>query len=172
MKIYNYLFILKSKTQNKISFYFVVSFFLIGCSKSVTTSNKPIDKMQWLIGTWKMQEKNGVSTEIWKRKNDSIYTAVSSMPNEIGKVVPFENIELIYENKRYFYFVTTANQNDAKPVRFEIAKITRNSFVAENLKHDFPRRITYKLITKNFIQAIIDDGLAKPMKVIYFNFYK
>jgi hypothetical protein len=145
---------------------------LFSCTKPIAKSNQPIDKLQWLIGSWKAIDKNGTSTEVWKRSNDSTYNATSGMPNKDGKTVPFENIELVYKNNRYYYIVTAVDQNDNKPITFAIAKISRNGFVAENMQHDFPKRISYKLINKDSIQASIDDGLPKPKKIYYFNFSK
>lgn len=63
-----------------------------------------------------------------------------------------------------WYIPIAARQNEGKPVRFKITAITGKSFVAENHKHDFPKRITYELVSADSIHAWIDDGKASPEK--------
>jgi hypothetical protein len=98
----------------------------------------------------------GTITESWKVTNDSTYSGESKMIKANGEVKPLENIQLVYRNKEYFYIPTTAGQNDEKPVLFKLTSFSQNGFVAENPDHDFPKRITYKLLNKDSIHAFIE----------------
>ncbi len=148
----------------KIAFFFiVVSFCCSACiSKKIPNQPQPFD---WITGSWKSVDADGVTTEYWT-KRDSVFSGVSYSGKTEKLLKKFETVDLSKKGRSYFYTVTDAN--DGSIVPFEITKYTRNSFVAENAKHDFPKRIGYELITKDSIVAFIDDGLENSKKRYYF----
>lgn len=75
-----------------------------------------------------------------------------------------ETISLVFRNNKYYYIPVTSRQNDNKPVSFAITSFDGKGFVAENPEHDFPKRITYRLITKDSIHAFIDGGPSMTEK--------
>jgi hypothetical protein len=80
-----------------------------------------------------------------------------------------EKIHLAFRNGNYYYIPTVKNQNGEQPVEFKITSNNETGFVAENPLHDFPKRISYTLVNKDSIHAVIDDGAATPVKKS--NFY-
>ncbi len=123
----------------------------------------------WLQGSWQMQTRRGIITEKWTVANDSTLAGESSMTRADGSVIPLEKIELSYRNGKYYYIPTVKNQNGEQPVEFTITSHSETGFVAENPQHDFPKRISYTLVNKDSIHAMIDDGTAAPVKKS--NFY-
>jgi hypothetical protein len=129
-----------------------------------------LDAFKWLNGSWLMKKKNGSAImESWTVINDSSLAGESLNLSPTGESSVSESLQLVYRNKEFFYISAVKGQNNGEAVKFKITSHSENGFVAENPKHDFPKRITYKLINKDSIYAFIDGGPALPEKK--FNFY-
>ena len=123
-----------------------------------------IKSLSWLQGSWQMQTKRGIITEKWIVANDSTLLGKSIMAQTDGTEIELEKIQLAFRKGNYYYIPTVKNQNGERAVEFKITSHSEKGFVAENPKHDFPKRITYTLVSKDSIHAIIDDGVAIPVK--------
>ncbi|MGN6494061.1 MAG: DUF6265 family protein [Agriterribacter sp.] len=118
----------------------------------------------WLKGgEWQMATKKGIIIEKWQdTANGNLAGKVYFLSNN-GVKKPMETV-LISCNNNCWYIPIAARQNEGKPVRFKITTNTGQSFVAENQEHDFPKRITYELISMDSIHAWVDDGAVNPQK--------
>lgn len=127
---------------------------------------------EWLLGNWENKLKEGSLMEEWMWVSDSKMFANSYFLNGNEKI-PFETVDLIKENGKLHYIVTTQNQNNQQPVRLSSTKISENQIIFENKDHDFPQIITYTLLTSDSLVAEI-SGMVKgelktqkfPMKKI------
>ncbi|WP_300568109.1 DUF6265 family protein [Flavobacterium sp.] len=150
----------------------------ISCQKKENTTTTEesaktfaqIEKANWLVGEWGNTTKEGVLTETWIKQNDSTMTGQSFFI--IGKdTVNSESIVLVQKEDHLLYVPTVKNQNDSKPVEFNMISSTESQFVFENKQHDFPQKITYTKITADSLVAeisgIMDGKESKesyPMK--------
>ena len=132
-----------------------------------------LDTAKWFIGTWQNETLDGLFTEQWNQKNDSVYSAISTVVVNHKDTVFFESILLEQKNNELFYTVSVKDQNKEAPVSFKLTSLSPNQLVFENPTHDFPTRITYLKISENSIAASISgliDGKEKieqfPMKKI------
>lgn len=139
---------------------------LIATSFTVDKKNSEIKlkSFSWLIGSWKMETKRGAIYEKWDVANDSSFSGESYIIRTTRETVPLEKIQLVRRGNEYFYIPVARGQNNDQPVKFTITNFNESGFVAENPGHDFPKRITYKLVTKDSIHAYIDGGPAMPDK--------
>jgi Domain of unknown function (DUF6265) len=123
-----------------------------------------MNRFKWLIGSWRMHTNKGLIAEEWKTITGYSYAGKSWFINKDSSITPFEKIQLVYKNKQYYYIATADGQNNELPVEFRITSFSTSGFVAENPQHDFPKRITYKLINKDSIHAWIDGGPSMQEK--------
>ena len=132
------------------------------------TKRENENKMQsfkWLVGDWKMPTKNGGSIiENWRLINDTILWGQTKSYAADGTWKILEGLKLVDDNGTYFYASRVHGQNDEIGVWFKITSHSEKGFVAEKPDHDFPKRITYKLVNKDSIHAFIDGGPAAPNK--------
>jgi len=145
----------------------LIVFLLLITVCSFTTSQEEtanIKSFNWLQGSWQMQTQRGIITEKWIIANDHILAGKSSLLRADGTEIILEKIELVHRQGTYFYIPTVKNQNGEQPVEFKITSHNDTGFVAENPQHDFPKRISYQLVNKDSIHAIIDDGTPAPVK--------
>jgi hypothetical protein len=139
---------------------------------------KKENKMQsfkWLEGSWVMKKKNGGHImENWHAYNDSTMLGESLGFSISGQSNVLEKLKLSYQSGTYYYISRVSGQNNNQEVAFKITSHSEKGFVAEKSDHDFPKRITYELVTKDSIHAFIDGGLAMPGKKsdFYYSRYK
>ncbi|MBK8367087.1 MAG: hypothetical protein IPL10_06630 [Bacteroidetes bacterium] len=131
-----------------------------------------LDTAKWFIGTWQNQTSDGLFTEQWDQKNDSVYSAISTVIVNKDTVF-YESISLEQKDDSLYYIVSVKDQNKELPVSFKLISVTDNQLVFENAKHDFPSKITYSKIKEDSVVAFISgliDGKEKieqfPMKKI------
>ena len=147
---------------NSIAFFLLLSV----CSfvSEPALLNESVKSFHWLQGSWQMQTKRGIITEKWIVANDSTLLGKSIMVQTDGTEIELEKIQVAFRNGSYYYIPTVKNQNGEQPVKFKITSHSETGFVAENPQHDFPKRISYTLVNKDSIHAVIDDGAATPVK--------
>jgi len=141
----------------------LVTIFIFQCKSNELLQEKNVSVFKWLNGSWTMTEKDGIVTEQWKHVNDSLMEGNSDFVKG-DSVIPFETIKIYKKDTSFYYEAKAAGQNNELPVGFRITTISDSAFAAENPEHDFPKRITYRLITKDSIHAFIDGGLSMPEK--------
>lgn len=147
-----------------ISIVFVTAAFVfIQCNTKKKENVKNVKQFNWLTGYWMMKEKDGIVTESWKQVNDSLMEGSSDFIKG-DSIIPFEKIKLFRRRDNFYYEAKAAGQNNERPVEFKLTSFSDTGFVAENSQHDFPKRITYRLVNKDSIHAFVDGGPAMPEK--------
>jgi len=154
----------------------VAGFFVLVFLLPAFIEKKDENKMQsfkWLIGSWTMTTGRGAIMENWIQLNDSTIGGESIFIKNTGGTEQREKLRFIYSNKEYFYCVVFLGQNNNEEIKFRITSFADSGFVSENGQHDFPRRIIYKLINKDTIHAVVDDGENPKKKFdIFYSRYK
>ena len=135
--------------------------FLVQCKNGNKGEEKSVTGFGWLNGYWTMKDKDGTVTEEWKQTNDSLMEGKSDFLKG-DSVIPFETIRIFRRGNDFYYEAKAAGQNNEQPVEFKMSSFSDSGFTAENPQHDFPKRITYKLINKDSIHAFVDGGPAMP----------
>jgi hypothetical protein len=121
----------------------------------------------WLVGTWKLKDKNVF--EVWKVAADGKELSGFSFRTKTSDTTAMESIRLVYADDSFHYIPDVPG--DQPPVDFRITKYDKQSFVAENPLHDFPKIIRYRFTekeNKKFIEATIEGN----GKVIPYDFEK
>ena len=106
---------------------------------------------------WENNTPDGIFSEEWKIENDSVFTAKSFFIKENDTLFS-ETIRLEQKENNLFMIVTVPNQNEEKPVAFKLTSSTSDFLVFENPEHDFPKKITYKLVMKDSLYAEISGN--------------
>jgi len=128
-----------------------------------------IDQLQWLLGTWTHESGEAFSQETWSRENESSFTAFSF--TQEGKETVFaETMALEQTGENLVLTISTVNQNNEKPVAFEMVSSENGKFVFENKKHDFPNRIVYTNPAKDSLHAWIEGSPNGVYKKVDFYF--
>lgn len=151
--------------MKKITLTFIAILTFASCKKS-----EKVNKMMavdWMVGSWENDTEQGKLTETWEKANDSTLNGTSYFIKD-KDTLNNETIILSQKGNDLFYIPTVIGQNNNEPVTFKLTKGTATQLVFENPKHDFPRKITYRQITKDSIVAEI-SGIenGKPASETY-----
>ncbi|MFT3704016.1 MAG: DUF6265 family protein [Agriterribacter sp.] len=147
--------------QKLFGFIFLLSLFY-PCPDMIAQSKS--SSFNWLTGEWQMKRGDRKLTEHWEHTNDTLLNGRSYMVDSKGAQKLLESVELKYMEHSWYYVPIVQDQNNRQPIQFRIMLAEKNKFVAENLQHDFPKRITYELVTADSLHAWIDDGKPQPQK--------
>ena len=116
----------------------------------------------WLIGTW---QETKYSFEIWKSEGNFLSASAYQIDHQTGKQIVSEEIKLIKKGDDFYYVPDVAGPQG--PVEFKITSFDKNSFVAENPEHDFPKKITYKRTGE-----LLEAAISGESKSLHFTFKK
>lgn len=128
-----------------------VFFFLLIIS-SISCSKVNLSGFSFLEGTWKIN--NEEKFEYWEKENSDLFIGFVYKWIE-GKRVKVESLSIRKISGEVIYEATVPNQNNGKPIRFELVSNKNDSFVFQNLKHDFPKRIIYEVLSKDSINVTL-----------------
>ena len=153
--------------KNKILVLFLLAICSFSCEQKAS-SYAELEKANQFLGKWENKTLEGTFSEEWKVENDTLLSGKSFFIKENDTLFS-ETVRLAQHENDLFYIVTVPNQNEAKPVEFKLTSSTADYLVFENPEHDFPKKITYKLVTKDSLYAEISgDGKSQgfPFKKV------
>jgi hypothetical protein len=139
------------KTLLSITFSLLVSGF------SVAQTKPAISDFTWILGDWELKKDNGIIYESWSKLDASTLHGISYRVQGADTLV-LETVQLKCNAAGCAYIPVANGQNDGKPVIFTITSALKDSFVAENPAHDFPKKITYARNGSRLDAAISGDG--------------
>ncbi|HEV8515545.1 MAG TPA: DUF6265 family protein [Cyclobacteriaceae bacterium] len=110
-------------------------------------------EFNWLIGTWQDAK---YSFEVWKDEGGFLSATAYQIDHQSGNKNVNEEIKLIKKGNDFYYVPDVAGPQG--PIEFKITSFDKNSFTAENPSHDFPKKIIYKKINEQQLEATISGG--------------
>ncbi len=139
-------------------------------AEDVNSKSYPkIEQLNWLVGNWENVTELEQSYENWTQKNDS--TLLGHSFTLIGADTVFaEKVTLKQVDDEVFFTVIAYQQNDDKPITFEMISSDKDIFTFENPEHDFPTRISYSNPVKDSIHAWISGNVNGEHEKIDFLF--
>lgn len=99
-----------------------------------------LKKLDWLCGTWVMENGGKVTEEHWRPLQGTTILG-SSHSYDAEKSTFFEYLRIGLRNGTISY---VAMPGGAPPTAFRLAKLEDGLMVFENEKHDHPQRISYQ----------------------------
>lgn len=133
--------------------------------------NADFEKLNVLIGQWEKIDDTIRLVESWSKPQDSVMNGISYQLN--GKDTVFrENIRLVCRPSGIFYNPTVDHQNNGKEIEFKLKDTSSNQWVFENMNHDFPQRIIYKINSPDQLKASIEGYERGSFRRETFDFTK
>jgi len=120
------------------------------CSRFVVSDYS----FNWLIGNWKIERDGTIIYERWEGVNSKQLSGKSYSVS--GKDTLFsERISIVQDGDDCYYIAEVAH--NPEPVKFKLIHHREDEIIFENKKHDFPKRIIYKLISNDSLYARVED---------------
>lgn len=148
----------------------------VPASKEQTTvATKPLyeklEQASWLLGKWSDMSAHGSSTEIWKKENDSTYSAESYTIAD-NDTVFYEAVVLEERGNEVHFIAKALDENDDQAISFLMTSNGISPLVFENPGHDFPTMIVYNKVGNDSIFAQISGMDNGKKKTVDFPFKK
>lgn len=125
--------------------------------------------MSWLVGCWQSKGAAPGSGEQWMLQEDGVLYGTSRFVKD-GKIVVGESMQIrAQKDGRLAFFAQPASQ---QPAVFPLLKITQTEAVFENLQHDFPQRIVYRLEDSENLDASIAGMRKGKLRTIAFPMHR
>lgn len=139
--------------------------FLFSCNAS---NEDKSTSLKSLAGLWK-SEGNLVFYEKWEQLADSSLKGMGFSINGADTLVS-ESIRIATLNDTLYYFATVYRQNKGFEIPFKLVRSDKSGWVFENLTHDYPNRIIYKVLNDSMLFARTEN--MRGNKPIEFKFKK
>jgi Fe-S cluster assembly iron-binding protein IscA len=128
------------------------------------TKKDGLDQLQFLEGTWKVENKENYET--WKKVTDASLEGYS-YNIRAGKKSITEYLTVKSAGDKIIYTARVLNQNEGRPIDFVLNKNIKNKLRFENPGHDFPKKIQYTQISNTvlFVEVLGegDNGFSYKM---------
>lgn len=137
---------------------------LVLTSNSACNQNTNLQQVEFLVGTWKMENKD--SYESWEKKEDRLTGRSYKIKN--GEKIISENIELKMVENQIIYTPTVFDQNDGMGIPFTLIISEQDLFSFENSEHDFPKKIQYRVLNDHelFVSVLGENDKGFSFKLI------
>jgi len=119
---------------------------------SHNVASAEIDRLAWLSGCWAAQNAEEGSIEYWSSPAGGLMLGASKTVKG-GKSVAHEFIQIrALDTGKLAFIAKPSGQPEAT---FTLASVANDEFVFENPAHDFPQRISYRLVKPGELLARI-----------------
>lgn len=112
-----------------------------------------ISQLSWLSGCWAYDNKDAGSGEYWMPPAGTTMLAVNRTVRQ-SKTVGFEYLRI--EETVSGSLALFASPSGQSPARFDMKRLATNEVIFENLTHDFPQRIIYRLLERGTLLGRIE----------------
>ena len=148
-------------------------FTLVSCgNQNKKQTNYSLIQAEWLIGTWQVgSSEEEENYEVWTKTNGNEFVGKNFKIRELDTTI-LENLLIKQVQDSIFYIATVIGHNNDLSIFFPLKFISDNEIVFENLKHDFPQKITYSKIDSNLMIAEISGNIHRKKEIYRFSMLK
>jgi len=140
--------------RNPVIIFFLLLTLLWGCTPNSQIS---INELSWIVGSREAIVEGNMIVEKWVKQNDTLLIGESYSVTEYDTILT-ETIQIIQKEETIYYVPLVFDQNEGKPIMFELKSNNPQKLVFENLGHDFPQKIGYYKKGKNINTWIEGNG--------------
>jgi hypothetical protein len=122
----------------------------------------------WLAGCWSLQHGDRIVEEAWLPSRGGMMLGMSRTTKG-GRVTEHEFVVLRNVGTALEYRVRTGDQPE---IVFRAGALSATEALFENPTHDFPKRIGYRLVSPDSLEAWIDGGAKGKGPRVGFGYHR
>lgn len=139
----------------------VVGLTLFAPDASAQAISPSVSSLEWLAGCWAIEGGEPGSGEQWMLPAGGTMLGVGRTVRR-GRAIAHEFMQIReVEPGRLAFIARPSNQQEAS---FPLLRFGVNEVVFENLAHDFPQRVTYRLIDTRTLHARVEGTVNGPRR--------
>ncbi|NIG54634.1 DUF6265 family protein [Chitinophaga sp. Cy-1792] len=124
-----------------------------------------------LEGTWTMRTKHGAVMEAWVKRNDSTWTG-KTWRVAAGDTALQQSVELVRRGADVYFIPSYTGHETFAPIRLRVRVLKAIGFVAEDLKNDFPQKVTYRFSSEKMLEARVQGTRDGTVEEYIFKYSK
>ena len=149
--------------QLKLLFFLSIVLFLLACNDSDPQPPK-VEAMQFplerLAGSWEDVSKDNAFYEEWEMIGEKHLQGrgyvLSSQDSAAADTVFIERLQIVEMGKYLKYIVQLSGGSNDEQVEFTMNEVDENSITFANPLHDFPKIITYEIVSNMEMRVYLD----------------
>lgn len=138
-------------------------FVLFACNLFAQDKKPAVERFAWMTGCWEQNDNGRVTIERWGRPTENLVLGTSQTIKGT-KSVGFEFLRIVDNGHGPMYVARPHSAKEETP--FAMVSAGENEVTFENLKHDFPQRIIYRLAKPDALNARIEGTVNGQLKGI------
>lgn len=111
-----------------------------------------IDDLAWLTGCWASDGAEPGNGEQWMAPAGGSMLGMARVVRD-GRMVAYEYTRIVTTDDGLVFIASPSGQETAE---FALKQLGENEVVFENLDHDFPQRVIYRLLDSSHLQGRIE----------------
>ncbi len=127
--------------------------------------NVTIDDLAWLSGSWAHVGRDSGSVEMWSSPAGGTLLGLARFVKD-GRTVDFEYLRIRETDEGSLEYV--ALPSGQSETCFQLVEMSTSKLVFENLEHDFPQRIIYRLESEVDLVARIEGKVKGEDRAVDF----
>ncbi|HWM28264.1 MAG TPA: DUF6265 family protein, partial [Woeseiaceae bacterium] len=150
----------------KISLKVSIVALVLSLTGSISLAGNPsVDGLNWMSGCWVSIDEEAGSGEQWMLPAGGSMLGMSRTVRD-GKTVAFEFLRIAEDNDGSI--VLTALPSGQQMATFAMLRQSGNEVVFENLQHDFPQRVIYRLTPEGMLVGRIEGTVNGDSRSVDF----
>lgn len=139
--------------------FWIASILILSC---VVFSQDKVADLGWMAGCWRMTGGKSVTDEQWMKPSGGMMLGMSRTVTD-GKAEWYENTRFVEKDGSVFFVARPSSAKD--DAFFKLKTKTPTQWTFENLEHDFPQRIIYRLNGTMMTGSIEGTMNGKPKRI-------
>ncbi|MBI4929469.1 MAG: hypothetical protein HY841_01815 [Bacteroidetes bacterium] len=131
--------------------------------------DKSLDDFKWFIGNWKGTMQEMEVHETWIKENEKSFSGDGFVLSDKDTLF-HESTKLKLQGNDIVYIATVPG--NPAPVSYKLTSQKKNKAIFENPAHDFPKIITYYLISPDSLIAVVEGDEDGKHRKEEFHFKK
>ena len=129
---------------------------IIGPFSSAQTANPTINDLSFLAGCWELNRDGREINEQWMKPSGGVMLGMGRTVAQ-GSVREYEFTQIRQDKDGAIYYV--ARPSGQTEASFKLVKLQNKEAVFENLEHDFPQRVIYRLQADGSLFARVEGAV-------------
>lgn len=130
----------------------------------VEEGDRALNRLSWLAGCWERQGDDRLDQEQWMAPLGGTMVGMSRAVRA-GETVAYELLRIEEREGKLVYVATPSGQREAE---FAQVELTDSLVIFANPAHDFPQRISYRLLADGSLLAQIEGESGGAMRSVDF----
>ena len=133
-----------------------VSLLMLSCGGgSIPTENPAHFPLDQLAGSWEDVNRDNKFYEQWEHLGDNHMLGQGFVLSGSDTVF-IEQLEITQKGNDLYYIVNLSGASQSSAVEFRMTEMTNDQVTFENPNHDFPKKISYKLISIGEMEVFLN----------------